>query len=162
MLECQMGLDERVFRAHVQAGPFLSGVDRGRWRLLSIAWPLVLIAVTAAAREQGPAEYVFRFHLADYPQTAPTAQPWDVESDIPLRPERWPAGHRRVPQAFRTDWQGGTALYLPCDRISVQGHDAWRTQHPHLLWKPTGDVTQYLEIIHELLNSSDYSGARGA
>lgn len=157
-----MGLDERVFRAHVQAAPFLSGADRGRWRLVSLDWPHAVIAISAAPRENAPCEYALRFHLADYPETAPTARPWDTEHDTPLPAERWPTGRTRVQSVFRPDWQGGTALYLPCDRVSIQGHDGWRTQHAHMIWKPSGDITQYLEIVHELLNSRDYSGTRGA
>ena len=40
-----MGPDERAFREDVERGPFLSGVDRGRWRLVAIDWPLADIAV---------------------------------------------------------------------------------------------------------------------
>ena len=156
----EMGLDERVFRAHLQAGPFQNGVARGKWRLVDINWPYALIAVTAAPRSGAPSAYVVRFDLAGYPQSEPTARPWDSERDAPLPEGFWPAGRTRVPSVFRPDWQGGTALYLPCDRVSIQGHDGWRTQHPHMLWKPTGDITQYLEIVHELLTSSDYTGVR--
>lgn len=162
MAAAAMGLDERVFRAHVQAGPFQSGVERGHWRLLSIDWPYVTIAVRAAHREGAPDEYALRFQLTGYPQNAPTAQPWDADHGVPLPPARWPNGRSRMTHVFRPDWQGGGALYLPCDRVSIQGHDAWRTQHPHLIWRPTGDITQYLEVVHELLTSSDYSGPRGA
>src|SRR5687767_12166837 len=87
-----MGADERVFRAHLDAGPFQSGVDRGRWRFLSLAWPHAVIAVRAAEWPGGPAEYALRFELANYPQTPHTAQPWDPERNAPLEPARWPGG----------------------------------------------------------------------
>ena len=162
MMTTEMSLDERVFREHVQAGPFQSGVDRGRWRLLSIDWPYVIIAVSAAPRPEAPNEYALRFNLTGYPQTAPTAQPWDVEQGAPLQAAKWPQGRSRVPLAFNLGWKDGAALYLPCDRVAIEGHDGWRSQHPHMLWKPTGDITQYLEIVHELLTSSDYTGTRSA
>jgi len=162
MPDTDVSLDARVFHAHIQAGPFQNGIDRGRWRLISIDWPHAIIAVAAAPRDNAPDEYAFRFNLAGYPQTAPTAQPWDVARNAALQTAQWPSGQARVSLAFNPGWQGGGALYLPCDRISIQGHDAWRTQHPHMLWRPTGDITQYLEIVHDLLTSSDYSGIRGA
>lgn len=155
-----MGPDERAFREDVERGPFLSGVDRGRWRLVAIDWSLADIAVAAAARPDGPAEYLLRFDLADYPQTAPTARPWDAARAGPLAAAEWPGGRSRVPLAFNPGWRGGDCLYLPCDRLSIVGHDPWRTQHPSLLWSPSGDITQYLRIVHELLNSDDYSGPR--
>jgi hypothetical protein len=157
-----IGPDERVFRAHLDAGPFQSGVDRGRWRLFSIAWPHAVIVIRAAERPGGPAEYALRFECTNYPQSPPTAQPWDAERGAPLEPARWPGGRTRVPLAFNPGWKGGQCLYLPCDRLSIEGHDGWRSQHPAMIWSPAGDLTQYLRIVYDLLNSSDYSGPRGA
>ncbi len=157
-----MGVDEQVFRAHLEAGPFQSGSDRGRWRLLSINWPHAVIAVQASEREGGPTEYALRFECTNYPQLPPTAQPWDVEEDAPLPPERWPSGTKRVSKAFNPGWNNGRCLYLPCDRLSIEGHDGWRTQHPSMIWSPESDITHYLRIVHDLLNSSDYSGPSGA
>ena len=57
---------------------------------------------------------------------------------------------------FRSDWKGGIALYLPCDRVSIQGHDNWRTEMPSKIWRPTDGIVQYLELVYELLHSRDY------
>ena len=157
-----MGVDERVFRSHLEAGPYQSGLDRGRWHLLSLKWPHALIAVRAAEMADGPHEYVLRFECINYPQSPPTAQPWDADADAPLPSERWPDGKRRVPFAFNPGWKGGECLYLPCDRLSIEGHDPWRTQHPSMIWSPESDITLYLRIVYDLLNSSDYTGPRGA
>ena len=162
MSERPMRVDEQVFRSHITDGPFQSGFDRGRWRLLALDWPHGLIAIQAAERVGGPAEYALRFECTDYPQTPPTAQPWDSEGDAPLPPDRWPIGTKRVSLAFNPSWKGGQCLYLPCDRLSIEGHDAWRSQHPSMIWSPASDITQYLRIVHDLLTSSDYSGTRGA
>jgi hypothetical protein len=157
-----MRADEQVFRSHIEAGPFQSGVDRGRWRLLSIEWPHVLIALRAAEREQAPDGYAFRFECSNYPQTAPTAQPWDVERGQPLEQRCWPAGRGRVQFAFNPAWNNGQCLYLPCDRLAIVGHDAWRGQHPAMIWSSASNITLYLRIVHDLLNSSEYTGTRGA
>jgi hypothetical protein len=63
---------------------------------------------------------------------------------------------------FRPDWKQGTALYLPCDRVSREGHDNWRTETPTMIWRPERGIMQYLEIVHELLNCGDYQPAAGA
>jgi len=154
--------DERAFRAHLQQGPFQSGIDRGYWRLISIDWPYVLMGVTAAKRECGPEEYIFRFHCTNYPQDPPTAQPWDPGRETSLDQVNWPAGRNRVDYVFRPGWNGGQCLYLPCDRLAMRGHDAWRTRYPDMIWSASGDITQYLRIVYELLNSSDYTGPRSA
>lgn len=158
----QMGPDERVLRAHIEGGPFQSGVDRGYWRLIVITWPHVFLVVSAAPRDQAPSEYVFRFECSNYPRVPPTARPWDAKRNVPLEAAKWPGGSGRVAFAFRPDWLGGQALYLPCDRLAIAGHDAWRTQHSHLIWKTTSDITLYLEAIYDLLHSRDYSGCRSA
>jgi len=156
------GPDETVFRVHIRQGAFLSGERRGRWQLVEIAWPLVLISVRAAQRDKAPDEYTFRFDCANYPASSPTARPWDREKSVPLDPGGWPAGSGRVAAAFNPGWNGGQALYLPCDRLALPGHSDWLTQHRSLLWSPVGDITQYLWIINDLLHSKDYSGLHSA
>jgi len=152
--------DERALRADLDAGVFQLGVCLGRWRAGAIDWPFVQIAVAAAERAGGPAEYWFRFDCTNYPQQAPTARLWDAAANVALPVPRWPAGRSLVPSVFRTDWQNGTALYLPCDRVSAAGHENWRTEHASYCWSPAGGIVLYLRKLHELLNSSDYTGVR--
>lgn len=153
------GPDERTFRQHLDGGAFLLGAARGRWRLVSLRWPHAVIAVAAAPRPGSPAEYGFRFELTNYPQQPPTAQLWDVERDQPLPPTRWPTGRSRLAAVFNPVWNP-QAIYIPCDRAAILGHDLWRTQHPSMIWSAAGDITQYLRILHALLTSGDYTGAR--
>lgn len=150
--------DEQVLRLHLESGRFLSGVAAGRWRLVALKWPHLVVGI--AARDG--IEYGFRFQCADYPRTAVTAQPWNLENDAALLENLWPTGRDRVPKAFNPGWKNGTCLYLPCDRQSIEGHDQWRNEHPALLWDPEKGICKYLGIIHELLNSSDYGGRRAA
>jgi len=157
-----MGPDEIAFRAHVARGSFQSGTDRGRWRLIRIDWPHVLIAVRAAARPTGPAEYIFRFDCTNYPDSPPTARPWDLAQDAPLDAARWPGGRERVPFVFNPTWNGGQCLYLPYDRGSLPGHDLWRSTLPSMIWTPASDITDYLGVLDELLTSPDYTGPRAA
>ena len=155
--------DERALRAHIAAGPFQSGVDRGWWRLITIEWPYVIIAVSATPQEKWPSEYDFRFECSNYPQDPATAQPWDLDRNAPLDSSKWPTGRLRIPLAFNPGWKGGQCLYLPCDRLSIEGHAGWVNQHPHMIWKAnSSDITLYLGILHDLLNSSDYTGPRSA
>lgn len=155
-----MDISETVLLAHLEAGPFQSGVERGRWRLGAVTWPNVVIAVSAVERAGSPPEYAFRFDCAGYPQKPPTAQPWSETDNAPLSHDRWPTGRLRVPAAFNPNWKSGQALYLPCDRLAIEGHDPWLTKHASMIWSPRRDITQYLHVIYELLHSSDYSGAR--
>ena len=145
--------DERALRADVAKATFRVGTAEGRWCLRRIEWPFVMIDVTA----RDGREFTLRFDLAGYPETPPTAGPWDLERNAVLDKALWPShGGGRLGAVFRPDWKGGTALYLPCDRQSIAGHEPWRSQMPSKIWRPSTGITHYLELVHELLNCSDY------
>jgi len=148
--------DEQVLRLHLESGRFRSGTAAGRWRFVSLDWSFLVVTVTA----RDGVEYGFRFECRDYPRTAVTSQPWDIELNEPLQPNKWPGGQSRVQLAFNPGWKNGSCLYLPCDRHAIEGHDNWRIQHPSLLWDPDKGICKYLVIIFELLNSKDYGGRR--
>ena len=145
--------DERVLLGDLAKAPFRLGQAEGRWRLLSVAWPYALVAVTAKDGH----EYILRFNCTGYPQTPPTAGLWNAEQNVILAFNKWPRNQGgRVGSVFRTDWKNGTALYLPCDRESIAGHDNWRTEMPSKIWRPSEGIVQYLELVHELLHCRDY------
>ena len=145
--------DERAFQADVAKAAFRLGERDGRWRLAGLTWPWALIGVTARDRR----EYVLRFNIEGYPQSPPTGGPWDVGRKAILAFDLWPRSNGgRVASVFRTDWKGGSALYLPCDRESIPGHDNWRSEMPSKIWVPAKGIVHYLELVHELLNSADY------
>jgi hypothetical protein len=150
--------DERTFRHHIAAGPFQAGVDRGDWRLISIDWPHAVLMVTAAARAGAPSEVALRFELTNYPQEAPTAQPWDLNASAPLPHTLWPTGDQ-ASQVFNPGWNA-SALYIPCDRQAIAGHDAWLTQHQPYVWRPDRDITLYLRVVRDVLHRPGYTGVR--
>lgn len=154
--------DRLLLDQDLAAPEFRCGEVEGRWRHVATDWPYVIIAVAAEAREVGPEEYAFRFECSGYRQTPVTAQPWDVAANSPLAFDRWPTGKTIIPSIFRPDWKLGVCLYLPCDRLSIEGHDAWRNDHPSRLWQPGRGIICYLEQLYDLFHQSDYSGARRA
>jgi hypothetical protein len=138
--------------AHIEGARFLQGADKGYWELEALAWPHALFTVTA---RDGSA-FLLRLDCAGYPDSAPTGTFWDKEAGAPLRAAQWPRAGPRVGQSLRTDWQGGTALYIPCDRLSIVGHDNWRSLYPAWLWDSVVGIAKYLELIHNLINGADY------
>ena len=153
--------DEQAFLDEVAEGGFQLAVYLGRWRVDRIAWPIVEIEITAAPRAGAPDYYGFRFDCTGYPQVPPTARPWLPTTEEPLPFCLWPAGALRVSAVFRPDWQNGSCLYAPCDRMSIAGHANWLQEHAAYIWRPEKGLQQYLEFLHELLNSLDYVGVRG-
>ena len=153
-----MSPDERALRADLEAEPFVVGATAGRWRLDDLQWPLCVISVAAAPRQNAPSEFSLRFELSGYPAQAPTATPWDRTANQQLESPKLPAG-RRAGHVFRRDnWLEGKALYAPYDRLAFQGHPDWPRDFPHLCWQSSYDITFYLEQVYELLHDEDYLG----
>ena len=146
--------DERAFTADVAKATFRLGVAEGRWKLLRTDWPFAQIGVMAKDNR----EFVLRFTCDGYPQVPPTAGPWDPETNAILAFDKWPRGAGgRVTAVFRrSEWKNGSALYLPCDREGIAGHDNWKTEMPAKIWRPADGIVQYLELVHELLHCRDY------
>lgn len=146
--------DERAFKADIEQPTFCLAQAEGRWQILSIIWPHVLCSVTAADGY----EYAFRLDCSGYPQQPPTGGPWDAEKNVVLAFDKWPRSKGgRLGSVFRTDWKGGTALYFPCDRASLEGHTNWQHELPSKMWRPADGINQYMELVYELLNCTDYS-----
>jgi hypothetical protein len=142
---------EAALLAHLEEAPFLMGAMNGRWQLRSIAWPIVFFDVRARDRR----DYTLRLDCTGYPQ-APTGAFWDVSGGTWLPAPRWPRTGPRFGVALRSDWQGGTALYVPCDRASLPGHEQWLQLHPAWAWDPKAGVSRYLNVVWTMLNGDDY------
>ncbi len=149
--------DERTFRDHLLGAAYRAGVEEGLWWLLGISWPHAWIAVRAAARVGAPDAFTLRFELSGYPAQAPTATPWDVAANTQAGQAARPKGGR-AERAFRTDWESGSALYVPCDRVALAGHPNWRDEHRSWAWDPTKDITLCLRLLSEMLMSDEYAG----
>ena len=143
--------EERAFRQHVERPDFQLGIAKAQWRLLRMSWPTADTAVTA----RDGTEWGFKFLLDGYPARLPNARPCDVETGNPLPGRGWPKGAGRVSAVFNPNWNAN-ALYLPCDRLALPGHEYWIDQHPELLWQPARGIIHYVEVIHDLLASFAY------
>jgi hypothetical protein len=144
--------DHAALLDHLERAPFLMGEMNGRWRLRDVVWPLVFADVTA---KDGRA-YTLRLQCDGYPGM-PTGAFWDLATNQWLAAPRWPRTGARFGSALRTDWQNGTALYIPCDRTSIAGHEAWLQLHPAWVWSSTVGIARYLEVVWTMLNGDDYA-----
>lgn len=151
---------ESAFRAHIEESPFLEGVDRGKWGLhgevAEIKWPNPLIWICAAPKPNCPDRVYLRFDLMGYPNDAPTACPWDIAKSAKLEHAKWPRGQRYVSKVFKPGWENGKALYAPCDRLAMIGHEQWKKTHPADWWVSSDTIVKYLAGVHRLLQLEDY------
>jgi hypothetical protein len=150
--------DELTLRAHLAAAGFQMGLDEGAWRLIELDWPNALVGISAAMRTNTPEEFVLRFELSGYPQSAPTSCLWDISTNAMLDPAFYPKGERAA-TVFRADWEDGRGLYAPWDRLAIETHDpSWLGRFPLAAWNPRRELSFYLRNVHDLLNADDYVG----
>lgn len=145
-----MSEEKKLLEEHLRGARFLAGAIRGRWKLSRLDWPWLYIEVSARDGRW----IALKIDCTGYPQVAPTATPWAMDTNAMLPAGLWPRGGR-VSCVFRPDWKNGAALYLPCDRLSIEGHPNWHAEYPSLIWRPDRGVSQYLEAIHDLLQSHE-------
>ncbi len=124
----------------VKGEAFVDGVDRGRWRIVRYAFPILDVAISATEPDGTTSEYVMHFELMNYPAQAPMVRIWDATAD---------AGNSRVALAFQ-QW-GDDTVYRPWDRRTGP-HNNNAANLPHLAWRCDRDLTFILEDIHAILN----------
>ena len=154
----------RRLRADLADVPFLIGADEGRWGLVgdpADAWPDVTFWVAAAGRPASPERFGLRLNFEDYPARGPSGCFWDVDAGTWLPPTDWPKGSGRVAEILRRDWaidRRKRALYHPLDGVTLSTHGGWQQTHAADVWRRDRDVSHYLDMVHRLLNSNDYTG----
>ena len=159
----RMRPDILKFNSDLTLGQFKLGIVNSKWGVEDNSnerpnWPLVLIWITAAKRENGPEKFYFQFNLDNYPSEGPTICIWDIENNKALPANKRPKGQVDFARIFRNDWEGGIHLYVPYERHSLATHPDWPLQYPSLSWKSGDCITKALEHLYHILNSIDYEG----
>ncbi|BBZ58167.1 DUF7665 family protein [Mycolicibacterium phocaicum] len=124
------------------------GVEAGMWRVVSLRWPELIVAITAGDGN----EVAMRLLVDDYPVQAPAGEPWSIADGGPLPQARWPTSPLDV-ATFRKDWSpsNGNAPYVACDRTCLRTHPDWATAHPDRAWNPGRTIAFYLQEMHREL-----------
>jgi len=148
--------DESLLRSHLEEAPFLAGCDAGKWGVVGeakdIIWPHPIFWIATAPQLVNGGKISLRFTADGYSASAPTACPWDIEENARLETAKWPKVSGKFAKVFRTDWNGAVALYAPCDRIAMAGHEHWRQQFPAWWWQSHFTINKYLAFVYMILN----------
>jgi len=147
-------LSTKRLDADLAAAAVQVGVSRGFWQIEEAAYPLLIVSFAASTQTHAPGRLTVRFDVTAYPDVAATGCAWDLLRGAQLAADRRPTGGRAA-MTFRSDWENGNALYLPCDRIAIAGHPDWSTAHPHDLWSPDEGIAKYLRLVHTILTEAD-------
>ena len=150
-------LDADLASTHVELG-----VHRGWWSIDTVEFPTVVASFAVPVTLYAPGRLTLHVDCTDFPQQAPTAYPIDPVTGAILAPGSRPT-HGRCAMTFRSDWEGGRALYLPVDRVALNGHPNWRQEHPHEVWDPARGIVQFLRLVRrDLIEDPDASAVDAA
>lgn len=157
--------DESLFKTHLEGASFQAGADEGKWGLhgesKDIKWPIAFLWVQSDKTLMPVGRIFLRFNPEGYSAQAPTSCPWNVEKDARLEDALWPKLSGKFAKVFRLDWQGGTALYAPCDRVAMVGHEQqWKQHYPFWWWQPHFTFVKYLEFVHRCLNPNRHANGQ--
>lgn len=137
---------------------FKAGVVRKQWRVISFAFPMLIVSVAAVEPDGKASEYAFRFELTGFPGAQPEALIWDTRASTRLALSDRPKGSSRVVSAFQ-DW-GSQGIYRPWER-SAAPHNNFARDFPDLAWHPKRDLAFIMEDLHGLLTSNASKRGQG-
>jgi hypothetical protein len=125
-------------------------------------WPHALFWIAVPQR---PGELIERYfvhlELTNYDLQPPAGCFWDPDKNARLEEKLWPRVTGPYTAGFRTDWRDKHQLYAPWDRGGLS-HPEWQQTSAAVSWKNgISKIHDYLTIIHDILNSDNYHGARG-
>jgi hypothetical protein len=130
------------------------GVLRRWWTIDQVDFPALTITFAVPYDRFEPARLTLRLDCTGYPEQAPTGAPIDPETGGLLDQSHRPT-HGRCAMTFRTDWENGRALYLPVDRVALNGHPDWPTVHAHEIWDPELGIGQLLVMVRRDLTEGE-------
>lgn len=135
----------------LQSVPVLDGVENGHWRVVSLNFPMLTVAITAGDARQ----FGMRVDVTGYPTAAPAGTPWHIDANRPLTQTELPTGPS-AETVFRSQWSSINRWtpYMASERALIQGdHATWAPQHPERSWNPTRTIAFYLTELHKELRS---------
>jgi hypothetical protein len=146
-------INETIFRKHLQRSRFQAGIDKRLWRLVSINWPHVVIALRVEGKDD-VREQCVRFRLDTYPAATPTIELWDQEHQRVIPCWEWPAWFTEFVTGAYPHLVVLDPLPYSTEVLDLSLSIAHlRKQNDGKFWNPAADITQCLApLINHFLN----------
>ena len=154
--EVEPGPDEHTLLAHLDTVRFLSGVEEGRWEVLELDFPKLVVRVTGQDfGGEFTATMDFQLLFDGFPTVVPFVQHWDQATNArpaPPAPDKAPPG---VVDALK-EWSpdGGRThggVYRAWQRHAAV-HNAWAQKRPDEAWRRDRQLTFIMENLYGLVS----------
>lgn len=143
---------ERLLRQHFQCESFVTGVERGFWRLVTLSWPSALFAIGEVFSTADP-EVAVKLYLEQYPIGAPTLELFDLSTNMKIAARSWPSWFidfiTRYPNLVKLQPEPYSPELLPICIAIARG----LKQPRETGWCPPADITQVLFCLVECFRS---------
>jgi hypothetical protein len=139
---------ERLLRKHLQCESFVTGVERGFWRLVTLSWPSALFAIGEVFSTGAP-DVAINLCLRQYPISAPTLQLWDLSTNSRISARAWPSWFidfiTHYPNLVKLQPEPYSPELLPISIAIARG----LKQRRETGWYPPADITQVMYCLVE-------------
>lgn len=159
MAEGEITPDEHTLLEHLKSVRFQAGVEEGRWEVLELAFPVLIVRVNGEDLSgQTRTSMDFRMECDGFPAIAPFVERWDYQlGGRPTQPAVPPAPPTAAPSVTDAlkDWsnpQGAHGgIYQPWQRYAAD-HNGWAAIRPDLAWHRNRNISFIMEELYALIS----------
>ena len=153
MAEAAVPASQNTLEMQLSSVRFRAGVEQGRWKIVSLAFPVLQVDVTGLDAPSGQrATLGFQLLCDNFPASGPFVQHWDHENGV--RPDPICESSPGVVDALKP-WEhkpgkyGG--IYRAWQRYAA-GHNSWAAKRPDQAWRRDRHITFIMEHLYELVS----------
>ena len=153
MAETAAPASQQTLEVQLSSVRFRTGVEQGRWKIVSFAFPVLQLDVTGVDALSGQTATLGFLLLCDnFPALGPFVQHWDHENGV--RPNAISESSPGVVDALKT-WEhepgeyGG--IYRAWQRYAAR-HNSWAAKRPDQAWRRDRHITFIMEHLYELVS----------
>ncbi|MES0069366.1 hypothetical protein NKJ73_26700 [Mesorhizobium sp. M0074] len=133
---------------------FLAGVDQGRWTVLNVNWPWLLVRVQFVTSPDNFAfSHDFRLECSGFPDPGPYVERWAYADDAQggVRPAPPTSGAPGFVEAMK-EWGSAPigGIYRAWNRGAAQ-HNDWAMKRPDEAWNRTREISFIMEQLYALV-----------
>lgn len=143
---------ERLLRRHLQYESFVTGVEQGFWRLVTLSWPSALFVIGEVFSTADP-EVAVKLCLEQYPISAPTLELFELSTNTKIAARAWPNWFidfiTRYPNLVKLQPEPYSPELLPISIAIARG----LKQRRETGWYPPADITHVLFCLVECFRS---------
>ncbi len=159
--------DELTLRRQLESVPFLSGVETGRWEVLELDFPALVVRVNGS-NFTGDVQASMEFQLVcdNFPVRGPFVQLWDFAARCRPSPPDVSKAPFALVDAFkewsRDDHGGYGGIYRGWQRYAAL-HNGWAQKYPEDAWRRDRPLTFIMEKLYGLVSEqADWLALRAA